>query len=77
MLVSQRPQLEIRAAPVGIQEHPAQRRWLRRPVIRRRRLHGDGSYQNVLFMSTAGVILVDLPPTIGRNTLFTIGNVTS
>lgn len=28
-------------------------------------------------MSTAGVIHVDLPPTIGRNMLFTIGNVTS
>lgn len=33
----------------------------------------DGSYQNVF----AGVILVDLPPTIGRNMLFAIGNVES
>lgn len=37
----------------------------------------DGSYQNVFFVSTAGVIHVDLPPTIGRNMLFAIGNVTS
>ncbi|OCL09609.1 Metallo-hydrolase/oxidoreductase [Glonium stellatum] len=37
----------------------------------------DGSYQNVFFVSTAGVILVDLPPTIGTNVLYAIGNVTT
>jgi hypothetical protein len=37
----------------------------------------DGPYQNVFFVSTVGVIYVNLPPTIGRNMLFAIGNVTS
>jgi glyoxylase-like metal-dependent hydrolase (beta-lactamase superfamily II) len=37
----------------------------------------DGSYQNVFFVSTTGVIHVGLPPTIGKNMLFAIGKVTS
>lgn len=37
----------------------------------------DGSYQNVFFVLTAGAILVDLRPTIGKNMFFVIGNVTS
>lgn len=35
-------QLEIRAALVDIQGHPVQHRQLRRPVVRRWRLHSDG-----------------------------------
>ena len=37
----------------------------------------DGSYQNLFVVSTEGVILVDLPPTIGKNIFYAIGNVTN
>lgn len=36
----------------------------------------DGSYQCLFVASTKGVILVDLPPTIGKNIFFAIGNIT-
>lgn len=36
----------------------------------------DGSYQCLFVVSTKGVILVDSPPTIGKNIFFAIGNVT-
>lgn len=36
----------------------------------------DGSYQCLFIVSTKGVILVDLPPTIGKNIFPAIGNVT-
>ena len=36
----------------------------------------DGGYQALFVVSTAGVILVDVPPTIGKNIGYAIGNVT-
>jgi glyoxylase-like metal-dependent hydrolase (beta-lactamase superfamily II) len=36
----------------------------------------DGSYQCLFVASTEGVILIDLPPTIGKNIFYAIGNVT-
>jgi glyoxylase-like metal-dependent hydrolase (beta-lactamase superfamily II) len=36
----------------------------------------DGFYQCLFVVSTEGVILVDLPPTIGKNIFFAIGNIT-
>jgi glyoxylase-like metal-dependent hydrolase (beta-lactamase superfamily II) len=36
----------------------------------------DGGYQALFLVSTAGVILVDAPPTIGTNIGFAIGNTT-
>jgi len=36
----------------------------------------DGSYQSMFVVSTEGVIVVDVPPTIGKNLLYAIGNVT-
>jgi glyoxylase-like metal-dependent hydrolase (beta-lactamase superfamily II) len=37
----------------------------------------DGSYQSLFLVSTAGVIVVDCPPTTGTKLLYAIGNVTS
>jgi glyoxylase-like metal-dependent hydrolase (beta-lactamase superfamily II) len=37
----------------------------------------DGSYQCLFVASEEGVILVDLPPTIGKNIFHAIGNITS
>jgi glyoxylase-like metal-dependent hydrolase (beta-lactamase superfamily II) len=36
----------------------------------------DGSYQAMFLVSSAGVIVVDVPPTIGKNMLYAVGNVT-
>src|SRR5436190_4781508 len=36
----------------------------------------DGVYQALFLVSTRGVILVDVPPTIGKNMLNAIGNLT-
>ena len=36
----------------------------------------DGSYQALFLVSSAGVIVVDAPPTIGKNMLYAVGNIT-
>jgi len=36
----------------------------------------DGLYQAMFLVSSAGVIVVDVPPTIGKNMLYAVGNVT-
>lgn len=36
----------------------------------------DGTYQSMFFVSNHGVIVVDAPPTLGRNLLYAIGNTT-
>jgi glyoxylase-like metal-dependent hydrolase (beta-lactamase superfamily II) len=36
----------------------------------------DGGYQAMFVVSSAGVIVVDNPPTIGKNMLYAVGNVT-
>ncbi|OIW30174.1 Metallo-hydrolase/oxidoreductase [Coniochaeta ligniaria NRRL 30616] len=37
----------------------------------------DGIYQTFVLLSTAGVVVVDAPPTIGRNIEYAIGNLTN
>jgi glyoxylase-like metal-dependent hydrolase (beta-lactamase superfamily II) len=37
----------------------------------------EGMYQVLFLVSTEGVIVVDSPPTIGRNLLYAIGNITA
>ena len=37
----------------------------------------DGMYQAMFLVSSAGVIVVDVPPTIGKNMLYAVGNTTN
>ena len=37
----------------------------------------DGTYQAVFVVSTKGVVVIDVPPTIGHNLVYAIGNTTS